>query len=363
MSTCDARSGFEDLEMGARIASVFVMLAVSAVGAFLPLLAAKWKFLNIPPMVLQLTKHFGTGVILATAFIHLLGEAQENLTDPCLGEGWETYPWASGLCLIGTFAMFTIELFVQQIVVQKHEKICETLCNNDGSVNDRPDDTYESYYDRNAEGDREPLEPTRKSSFPESLVNPSDRGNNCGSIKNFRCHEVSLVGPNDEKTQDVLQKITSIFLLEFGIVFHSVFVGLSLAIAGDEFKTLFVAISFHQFFEGIGLGSRFATTSWPVKLRMVPWIFSLLYSLTTPIGVAAGLGVRHYYLDSSSRTLIVVGVFDSFCAGLLIYNCLVELMAPDFLVEMRHSSLKKVFLSYFMLVLGTFGMALLGKWA
>lgn len=41
-----------------------------------------------------------------------------------------------------------------------------------------------------------------------------------------------------------------------GIVVHSVIIGISLGAAGsiDAIKTLLVALSFHQFFEGMGLG-------------------------------------------------------------------------------------------------------------
>lgn len=45
-------------------------------------------------------------------------------------------------------------------------------------------------------------------------------------------------------------------VLEIGIVVHSVIIGLSLGTAGsiDTIKPLLVALSFHQFFEGMGLG-------------------------------------------------------------------------------------------------------------
>lgn len=346
--------------MGARIASVFVMLGVSSLGSFLPLFAAKYKSLKIPTNVLQLIKHFGTGVILATAFIHLLGEAQENLSNECLSGSWEVYPWASGICLMGTFTMFSIELFVQQMIARKQCEVCDFLgdnVNGYGRACDGSDEIVETHIESNADsGNKGQFLVSKKTGSSSESISTHSR--TVDSLMKLGC------GGNLASTnEDVLQRITSIFLLEFGIVFHSVFVGLSLAIAGDEFKTLFVAISFHQFFEGIGLGSRFALAPWPHKLRMVPWLFSLLYSLTTPLGVAAGLGVRHIYLDNSVGALIVVGIFDSFCAGLLLYNCLVELMAPDFLVDMQNASPKKVITSYAMLVLGTGGMALIGRWA
>lgn len=40
--------------------------------------------------------------------------------------------------------------------------------------------------------------------------------------------------------------MTAIFILEFGVIFHSIFIGLTLAVAGDEFITLYVVLVFHQ---------------------------------------------------------------------------------------------------------------------
>src|SRR5262249_34183896 len=45
-------------------------------------------------------------------------------------------------------------------------------------------------------------------------------------------------------------QMTAIFILEFGIIFHSIFIGLTLAVSGTEFATLYVVLVFHQTFEG-----------------------------------------------------------------------------------------------------------------
>ncbi|KAM9894885.1 hypothetical protein OXX69_011216, partial [Metschnikowia pulcherrima] len=80
---------------------------------------------------------------------------------------------------------------------------------------------------------------------------------------------------------------------------------------------------------------------------------------------AAGLGVRNLYSENSPTSLIVVGVFDGFCSGLLIYNALVELMARDFIndPEMKGVSHSRYALAYVMFLLGALMMAIVGKWA
>ena len=77
-------------------------------------------------------------------------------------------------------------------------------------------------------------------------------------------------------------------------------------------------------FEGLGIGSRLAYMDLPKRYSWVPVAGAILYGLTTPIGIAAGLGVRSTYNPGSTTASIVSGVLDAFSAGILIYTGLVE---------------------------------------
>jgi solute carrier family 39 (zinc transporter), member 1/2/3 len=79
-------------------------------------------------------------------------------------------------------------------------------------------------------------------------------------------------------------------------------------------------------FEGLGLGSRLSTLSMPHRLRYVPVLAGLLYGITTPIGIAAGLGIRSSYNPNTPLASIVSGVLDSLSAGILVYTGLVEVI-------------------------------------
>lgn len=332
--TCASSIGKNSDFMAARVSSVFVLLVLSAAGSFLPLLAIKYRYLGIPKSVIFVTKYFGSGVIIATAYIHLLGESETSLTSPCLDGEWEHYSFSSALALAGTLTMFLIELFVHRAVDKKMQLGLTHL--DHGHTLEHPDKSdTECHIVSNVSGDSQAISP-----------NPS--------VPNVLTH-----------SEDVFKTLVNIYLLEFGIVFHSVFVGLSLAISGEQFTTLFVAISFHQFFEGLGLGSRFATAAWPEGLERMPWYLSAVYSVTTPVGIAVGLGVRHLYSENSPISLIIVGVFDGFCSGLLIYNSLIELLARDFFVDpvMRNCSNRRLAVALTLFMVGAFLMALVGKWA
>ena len=129
------------------------------------------------------------------------------------------------------------------------------------------------------------------------------------------------------------------------------FVGLTLAV-DEQFIILFIVIIFHrtcsassspahqlihsiEMFEGLGVGSRLAYMELPKKYKYVPHLGAFLFGITTPIGIAAGLGVRTTYNPDSTTASIVSGVLDSFSAGILIYTALVEVSnqsptsAPD----------------------------------
>lgn len=159
--------------------------------------------------------------------------------------------------------------------------------------------------------------------------------------------------------------MTAIFILEFGVIFHSIFIGLTLAVAGEEFNILYVVLVFHQTFEGLGLGSRLASAPWPVSKTWMPWVLGAAYGFTTPIAIAAGLGVRETFSSNSNTTLIVNGIFDSISAGILLYTGLVELMAHEFMFnqEMRRSNIRVMLGALLCMVIGAGLMALLGEWA
>ena len=90
-----------------------------------------------------------------------------------------------------------------------------------------------------------------------------------------------------------------------------------------------------------------------------------LYGITTPLGIAVGLGVRTTYNPGSTRATAVSGILDAISAGILIYTGFVELLAHEFLFsrEMREASNGKLLYAVSCMLFGCGLMALLGKWA
>lgn len=159
------------------------------------------------------------------------------------------------------------------------------------------------------------------------------------------------------------QQIAAFLLLEFGIIFHSVIIGLNLGVTGSEFATLYPVLVFHQSFEGLGIGARMSAIPFGHH-TWLPWILCAAYGLTTPISIAIGLGVRHTYTPGSKVSLIIQGVLNAVSAGILIYTGLVELLARDFLFDPCRTKRQSRLLSMAVCtLLGAGIMALIGKWA
>lgn len=175
----------------------------------------------------------------------------------------------------------------------------------------------------------------------------------------------------DEKKSEALaeeafgKQIAAFLILEFGVIFHSVIIGLTLSTSAySDFTVLYPVIVFHQSFEGLGIGARLSAIPFPKRLSWMPWALCAGYGLTTPIAIAIGLGVRTTYNSGSFTANVISGVLDSTSAGILMYSGFVEFLARDFLFNPeRTKNDRQLAFMVSCVVLGAGVMALLGKWA
>lgn len=58
--------------------SAVIVFAASIGGAGFPVVAKKVKWMKIPPKIFFFCKHFGTGVLIATAFVHVRAANQSQ---------------------------------------------------------------------------------------------------------------------------------------------------------------------------------------------------------------------------------------------------------------------------------------------
>ncbi|EJD46929.1 ZIP zinc/iron transport family [Auricularia subglabra TFB-10046 SS5] len=333
-----------DSLLGLRIASIFVILLTSAFGALFPVVAARGHW-HVHPMLFEFVKFFGSGVIIATAFIHLLAPAIESLGSPCL-TGWDTYPWATAVAMLAVFVLFIVELIAYRWGTSKMASLGLSAPNTHGhGISDHSQAAA--------------ISPAHGPEPPRDIERDST-----GSAAKKEGYVPPPPEDNEHSDASVLAQIVGVAILEFGVVFHSVLIGLALAV-DEDFKVLFIVLIFHQMFEGLGLGARLAFLQLPQRYNWVRFAGAALYGLTTPIGIAAGLGVRSTYAPGSATASIVSGIFDAFSAGILLYTGLIELLAHEFLFNPKVHRLSNRRLAFMCgsMILGTGIMSLLGRWA
>ncbi|EUC55663.1 ZIP zinc/iron transport family protein [Rhizoctonia solani AG-3 Rhs1AP] len=335
----------EDTHFKLRVASLFIILITSTLGAVFPVLASRLHFLNVHKSVFEGAKYFGSGVIIATAFIHLLAPAVGQLGSACLHGTWEEYPWAPAIAMMAVFFIFFVELAAYRWGTAKLDALGVKAYDNHGHAHDSA----------GRHGAHGPEITEQGATNPEKMPNQSD--SEIGS------HQ-PIARPAGI-THTALAQLLGVAILEFGVVFHSILVGMTLAV-DEDFIVLFVVLIFHQMFEGLGLGTRLAGLDLPASYRSwVPYAGAILYGLTTPIGIAAGLGIRTTYNPGSTTSSIVGGIFDSISAGILLYTGLVELLAHEFIFNpvMHRAPTGKLVYACGMMCLGAGLMSLLGRWA
>jgi solute carrier family 39 (zinc transporter), member 1/2/3 len=329
--------------IGVRIVAIFVILVLSSTASLFPVVAVRSTKYKIPASIYNFARYFGAGIIIATAFIHLLDPAYSAIgPDTCVGltGGWSSFSWPPAIALTSVMAIFLLDFVVDRYVEIKYG------CRHEHGV--------PSVVTR--VGDEHALE---GGDHGVSRHSSDVASSNVQGSKT----DLELLS-EDSVNRTFKQQIAAFLILEFGVVVHSVIIGLNLGVVGSEFAILFPVIVFHQTFEGLGLGSRLSCIPFPKHLDWLPWALCIGYGLTTPIAIAIGLGLRTTYKPESFTADVVAGVLDSMSAGILIYTGLVELLARDFLFDPERSQDNKQLaraVSY--VFVGTAVMALLGKWA
>jgi zinc transporter ZupT len=390
-----------------------------------PIIVKRYPRFPVPHHFIFLSRHFGTGVLIATAFVHLFPTAYTSLTDPCLPPFWnERYPPMAGLiAMASVFVVVGIEMFfAMRGAGHVHGSDFDRLKEDDedepykdhgngavgsnrrsrppptimlGDMNMSTANLMEGRSPSFSQGQPSPLPPTSNGAHARKSIDSQDSSDeldldldelttNAGllngapkrtstssddipiSHQHSHHHAHGHHDLEQSSAEQLNQKaLLQCLLLEAGILFHSIFIGMALSVTtGPPFAVLLVAISFHQTFEGLALGSRIAALAFP-QGSLKPWLMALAYGTTTPIGQAIGLAIHRLYDPASETGLLTVGVMNAVSSGLLLFAGLVELLAEDFLSEESYRILrgKRRLQACGSVVAGAMLMALVGAWA
>lgn len=309
-------------------------------------------------------------VVLATGFIHILPEAMETLSDPCLPDSWNDYSAYAGLfAMLAALAMQLIEFLAHQKFRSSHSKHSHAVTSphvHDCRPNHEADpkaeviagDAHDATPHSHAACEHREHQLAPPHTDVIQMETPMAALEACAPSAHHHHHGIAF---QDDGSHNKI----STYLLELGIALHSILIGLTLGTTTESFVALFIALCFHQFFEAIALGAQIAglkTTSIKSAIAMV-----IFFSLTTPVGIAIGIGIHSgTYNPKSVSSLLVTGILDSLSAGILIYVALVNLITAEMGVN-AHSfyslSTPLKFLYFGALYAGVAAMAVIGRWA
>lgn len=390
---------------GLHVFALVLILLLSTLSCGFPLFSRRaMKGSKLQLKIIFFSQHFGTGVLMATAFVHLLPTAFMSLTDPCLpyvfSEGYK--PLAGLVAMTAALVVVALESYLTTRGAGHSHS--HTVFEDDEESSHMHHDSRHDFKDgpeHIALQDREVTQGLmgRQSSIASTCANPSSSGqarisrdnDSANSLdldltfdelqpaphtdhdqllesentRSYRSELKPAVAPDTPNPEEQKRMLLQCLLLEAGILFHSVFIGMALSVAtGPPFIVFLIAIGFHQTFEGLALGTRIAAIHFP-RSSPRPWLMVLAFGTTTPIGQAIGLLIHTFYDPMSQTGLLMVGFMNAISSGLLLFAGLVQLLAEDFLSEKSYATLhgRKRLHAYFAVVAGAGLMSAVGAFA
>ncbi|KAJ1674363.1 hypothetical protein EV182_003432 [Spiromyces aspiralis] len=347
---CNA-TGVDNWNRGLQIGAIFIIMSVAGTGVFTPIISRYVSWFKFSSTVVDIGKYFGAGVIIATALIHMLNEATEHFGDPCIGDRLGGYEgWSFCIAMLAIFAMHLMET-----LLHSHAAKCAARKTaHPPSFDGNPEDG-------NIKAAQSTTSVNHSTPAPTYDAGVEHAHHDHTTTPNCHTHGISFI--TDDSEQARLH--VSTLVLEVGIALHSVIIGMSLAVSsGSSFKSLLAALCFHQFFEGVALGSRLSSLKYKKHAFMFASINAAFFMFSTPLGQIIGIGIRESYAPRSSASLLTQGVLDSLSAGILLYSGIVNFLVEEFSSSAFRNGSKVYKLSRFAsMYLGAALMALIGKWA
>ncbi|KAL4201218.1 hypothetical protein AMTRI_Chr02g257550 [Amborella trichopoda] len=308
-----------------KLAAIGCILFAGAVGVCLPIVGRSIPALQPERNAFFVIKAFAAGVILATGMIHVLPDAFDKLGNACLNEDpWGKFPFAGFVAMLSAIGTLVVDSLATGYYQRIHFRKPPVASNGEDAERNEAHDGHVHVHTHGT------------------------HGHTHGAVE--------LAGAETLRHRVISQ------VLELGIIVHSVIIGISLGASESPstIRPLVAALSFHQFFEGMGLGGCIVQAKFKSRATAC---MALFFAITTPAGIAVGIGIASVYNENSPTALIVEGCLNAASAGILIYMSLVDLLAADFMNPKMQSNGKLQIWANVSLLFGAGAMSLMAKWA
>ncbi|RZS19244.1 hypothetical protein BHM03_00051622 [Ensete ventricosum] len=303
-----------------KLIAIAAILSAGAMGVLIPILGRSFAAMSPESDVFFVIKAFAAGVILATGLIHILPDAFESLTSPCLGEQqWQDFPVAGFIAMSSAMVTLMIDSFAT------------------------------SYYERSHFSKARPVEEKdERKGDEESASDHAGHVHVHTHATHGHAHGSAAAAAAEEEEASLSDKIRHrvISQKKYSIYFRS---------RDDEKSGKCVG-------SGAGYSGPFRD-HWDFTGAKATVIMAVFFSLTAPIGISLGIAISSTYDDTSSAALIIQGIFNAASAGILVYMSLVDLLAADFKNPRMQSNGRLQLGAHLALLLGAGLMSLLARWA
>jgi len=290
----------EDLDVARVIAIVSLFLAPLILGLLPVIITRKFKLRVSEREMSQRTMNvlsgllcFGGGVLMATAFIHLLPELHDGMEKQGLNE---TVPMAELVCCLGFFLIYFVEEVVHIISERsskskkRHSHSSHTGSEvSEGSEGPSPSESLDAKTPDAAGGD-----PEEKAGHGHSHSHPP--------------MTPSLEG----------------FIIVMGLSIHSIFEGMAIGLgdsASDVWKLL-AAVASHKLVISFCIGLEMSVTGISLAMHSC---YMLVFCIATPLGI----GIGWIFASDDDTEQKVALILQALSAGTMIYVAFFEVIARE----------------------------------
>mmetsp|Transcript_5318 Transcript_5318/g.12155 ORF Transcript_5318/g.12155 Transcript_5318/m.12155 type:complete len:401 (+) Transcript_5318:99-1301(+) len=395
--------------MDMRISAIFIMIVAASAGVMIPFVTQKQNGGMEESASFKCLKALGAGVMIGVALCHLLKESEHDLH-----EVQHDYTLSFALCGLGIIITLTMEqgaiIYLSSLNTNGSKGAVggsATVTSNAGS--DRRGEIQLQHQGVDEHGEHcgfvkcEHVEDDADEVLKYSQTGPVGQKDVEGgvhvhahlhqvlpgkgkSVDSDGEHAYAHVACHAHEEQEMVNKLLStktmqqtvaLYAMEISISIHSVIIGLDIGLSTGSNSgqmaaliSLVVAIAFHQFVEGVGLGAVLcdSTTARAAKLNSGGGLahyklamFASIFVLSLPIGIIAG--ILSSGEEETPGQVGFRGAANAVASGSLLYIGLAEMAAPYFSDPELNTKpgLKVCMLALFSAGMGA--MALLGYWA